>query len=312
MQMPITEFAARSAMGEADNALREEIEKVRERARLQALAQGIGPDAAAQQGNQAVEEFCSRWGIRPDMVGPASGRGLRPGAPAGPPPREEARKVDLGASPLRNAANPGQTQAIRIADLLKRAKEAEAAAVRPAAPAPAVTADLGGRTATNLSSLLQRMRTADPSRPAPAPAKTVASPTVATPPAPRMPSPAAPPGTGTVPRVLSTSDVFAGGATLSSNAERRRQVLEEFDRTYAEVQTMLEQRIGVVDIALNDASKGLTGAMARAQAGGLQPHEIETLAEDVNRLRQNLTTMMQTCDEFLRHMERITASKGGR
>lgn len=296
-------------MGEADNALREEIEKVRERARLQALAQGIGPAAAAQQGNQAVEEFCSRWGIRPDMVGPSSPRGLRPGSPAGPPPREEARKVDLGASPLRNAANPGQTQAIRIADLLKRAKDAESSAARPAAPAPA---DAGaGRTSTNLSSLLQRMRTADTARPLPVPARPAPTVAAPVPPAPRTPLPAAP-GTGTMPRVLSTSDVFAGGATLTANAERRRQVLEEFDRTYAEVQTMLEQRIGVVDIALNDASKGLTGAMARAQAGGLQPHEIETLAEDVVRLRQNLTIMMQTCDEFLRHMDRITASKGGR
>ncbi len=284
-------------MGEADSALRQEIEKVRERARLQGLSQGLGPEAAAHQGNVAVEEFCARWGIRPEMVGAAAPHGGRPGGATGQPFREEPRKVDLGASPMRTGAVPGQTQAIRIADLLKRAKEADTSAAKPAAPAPAAAAP--PRTGSNLSALLQRMRAPDAAGPAAtrAPAPPPASP----PPSPPRPAPAQ----GTVLRAVSTGEPLGGGATLAANAERRRQVLDEFDRTYAEVQTMLEQRIGVVDIALNDASKGITGAMATAQAGGLRPDQVTVLAADVDRLRQHLTVMMQVCDEFLRHMEQV-------
>ena len=305
-------------MGEADSALREEIEKVRERARLQALAQGLGPDAAAAQGNVAVEEFCSRWGIRPEMVGPAGPRGGRPAPSTSQPFREDGRKVDLGASPLRTTANPGQTQAIRIADLLKRAKETEIAASRPAFPQGAgapPTPAAPARSTTNLSSLLQRMRTADPSQPAPAPAAPARvpppppAPSRITAPPPPPPRSASAPSQGMVQRAVTLSETLGGGATLTANAERRRQVLEEFDRTYAEVQSMLEQRIGVVDIALNDASKGISGLMNTAQAGGMKPEEMEILAADVDRLRQNLTVMMGLCDEFLQHMNEINAAR---
>jgi len=298
-------------MGEADSALRDEIEKVRERARLQALAQGLGPDAAVIQGNTAVEEFCSRWGIRPEMVAPGVLRGPR-ATPSTPQPfRDEQRKVDLGASPLRASAGPGQTQAIRIADLLKRTKDAEIPAVRTgtagpvsgSVPPPAATVT---RSGTNLSSLLQRMRAAEPraavpaQAPAPAPA-----------PVPSAPAPRPVPAAASAPRSVTLGEGLAGGGTLTANAERRRQVLEEFDRTYAEVQTMLEQRIGVVDIALNEASLGIDGVLAKAKAGGLQPQEMETLATDVDRLRQQLTVMMSLCDDFLRHMNDINSGRQG-
>jgi hypothetical protein len=289
-------------MGEADSALREEIEKVRERARLQALAQGLGPDAAAALGNNAVEEFCSRWGIRPEMVAPGVLRGNRPATSAGQPFREDARKVDLGASPMRNTQNPGQTQAIRIADLLKRAKDAENPLKVPAPPAaagppnPATTT----RSGSNLSSLLNRMRTPEAAAPPP-PA----------PPAPPPPAPARAPtlAPSAPPRSVTMSETLGGGATLTSNAERRRQVLEEFDRTYAEVQAMLEQRIGVVDIALNDASKGISGVMLKAAQGGLRQDEMEVLALDVERLREHLHTMTSLCDEFLQHMNQIAMAR---
>jgi hypothetical protein len=104
---------------------------------------------------------------------------------------------------------------------------------------------------------------------------------------------------------------LGGTGSLTANAERRRQVIEEFDRTYAEVQTMLEQRIGVVDVALNDASKGLTGAMAKAQAGGLDAHELEVLAVDVDRLHQHLQVMMSLCEEFLTHLQDFTVHGDG-
>jgi len=289
-------------MGEADSALREEIEKVRERARLQALAQGLGPDAAAALGNNAVEEFCSRWGIRPEMVAPGVLRGNRPGT-AGQPFREDARKVDLGASPMRNTQNPGQTQAIRIADLLKRAKDAEVPGKGPApSPSPAVgpaNPASTTRSGSNLSSLLNRMRApegAAPAPPAPPPPAPVRAPTLA---------PAPPP------RSVTMSETLGGGGTLTGNAERRRQVLEEFDRTYAEVQAMLEQRIGVVDIALNDASKGISGVMLKAAQGGLRQDEMEVLAVDVERLREHLHTMTSLCDEFLQHMNQIAMARPG-
>ncbi len=344
-------------MAEADGALRAEIEKVRERARLQVMAQGLDPEAAELQADAAVEEFCARWGIRPEMLGPGLLRGTRPAAAPG---KEGPKRVDLGASPMRTTINPSQTQALRIGDLLKKAREMEAAASgQPLTPAPGTPASgtpapgsgagpghppapglgAGGgvmRTTGNLSSLLQRVRTqglppasgpapssppaaqrgaapAPTMRPSPAPAPAAPPRGPSAPaPAPSVPLPAMPRPTGAfTSRGMTSSDPLGGTGSLTANAERRRQVIEEFDRTYAEVQTMLEQRIGVVDVALNDASKGLTGAMAKAQAGGLDAQELEVLAVDVDRLHQHLQVMMSLCEEFLSHLQDFSIRSEG-
>lgn len=335
-------------MAEADGALRAEIEKVRERARLQVMAQGLDPEAAELQADAAVEEFCARWGIRPEMLGPGLLRGSRPPATPG---REGPKSVDLGASPLRATINPSQTQALRIGDLLRKAKEMEAAAAglptppatgsRPSPGSGPSSAQGGGggvlRTTGNLSSLLQRVRTqgispasgtgaqapppasppASPggsvrpfpaSAPAPSPFRGPSAPATA----PAVPLPAMPRPAGSITsRGATSADPLGGTGSLTANAERRRQVIEEFDRIYAEVQTMLEQRIGVVDLALNDASKGLTGAMAKAQAGGLDAHELEVLAVDVDRLHQHLQVMMSLCEEFLSHLQDFSVRSEG-
>ncbi len=325
-------------MAEADSALRAEIEKVRERARLQVLSQGLDPEAAEIQADAAVEEFCARWGIRPEMLGPGLLRGARPAAA---PVKEGPRKVDLGASSFRTSVNLSQTQAIRIGDLMKRAKEMEAAAAAPQASSPTALpsspafqqppVSTGGpvsRNSANLTSLLRRMKTqglpttpsaaaaaatgpaavpAAPPRPAAAPFRGPSAPAPAPPvPLPSMTRPAAAtssPGTMNM-------DPLGGGGTLSGNAERRRQIIDEFDRTYTEVQAMLEQRIGVVDIALNDASKGLSGVLAKAQAGGYDSQELEVLAVDVGRLHQNLQVMMELCQEFLEHVQTFSPAGG--
>ncbi len=331
-------------MAEADSALRAEIEKVRERARLQVLAQGLDPEAAEIQADAAVEDFCTRWGIRPEMLGPGLLRGARPAAA---PAKVGPKSVDLGASPLRTTVNPSQTQALRIGDLLKKAREMEAAASgRPASPAPASEIPGSGpafaqaplsshgagagvpRNTANLTSLLQRMKSqglppaggpaaqapvpaAGPMRPAAAPVSPFRGPSAPAP-SPAVPLPPMPRSTAAIaPRGVTSSDPLGGTGSLTANAERRRQVIEEFDRTYAEVQAMLEQRIGVVDVALNDASQGLTGAMARAQAGGLDAHELEVLAGDVDRLHQHLQVMMSLCEEFLSHLQGFSVRAGG-
>jgi hypothetical protein len=156
---------------------------------------------------------------------------------------------------------------------------------------------------------------------------------MATPPAPARPAPAVPargpdapaaspraggaapaaparPAGSTTFRGVTSGDPLGGTGSLTANAERRRQVLEEFDRTYAEVQTLLEQRIGVVDIALADASRGISGAIQQAAAGGIDPQDLEVLAVDVDRLRQHLQSMMSLCEEFLGHLQAFSVRSG--
>ena len=86
-------------------------------------------------------------------------------------------------------------------------------------------------------------------------------------------------------------------------ADRRRALLEEFDRTYAEVQTMIEQRIGVADVAMGNAPLGLAQAFERVTEGGVGAEEAKVLASDVQRLRDHLKQMMSLCDEFLTHLD---------
>jgi hypothetical protein len=276
-------------MADADDALRGEIEKVRERARLQALAQGLPPDESDRRGQKAVNDFCAKWGIRPDMVGPP--RSARPASPAPP-----VRAVDLGSSPLRSAANPSATQAIRIADLIKRGMvQPPAPPARPASMSPPPPAERVG-----LAGLLDRVRAQSqpdagaappPRAPAPAPS-----------PPPRAGAPAAGvPPLGTTPPV--------------SEAEaRRRALLDQFDRVYAEVQAMLEQRIGVADLALNEVPLGLASAFDRAAAAGLGSEEAKVLTLDVQRLRDALRQMTAICDEFLSHLDEFVdraSTRGG-
>jgi hypothetical protein len=296
-------------MADADNALRSEIEKVRERARLQALAQGLPPDRAVIQGDAAVLDFCSRWGIRPEMLGPDLARAAR--APA----KEEQRKVDLGTSPLRNTTAPSQTQAIRISDLLKKAKDQEGSLPPPPAPAPAAAPGPasaagvmpGSRPPGSLSTLLQRMKTQPSAPPAPAPRPPQGKPAGAPAASPAAPPSPSRPANTTGFRGVTSGDPLGGTGSLTANAERRRQVLEEFDRTYAEVQSLLEQRIGVVDVALADASKGISGAIQKAAARGIDSQDLEVLAVDVDRLRNHLQSMMQLCEEFLGHLQSFSA-----
>lgn len=263
-------------MADADDALRGEIEKVRDRARLQALAQGLPPEEADRRGKQAVEEFCAKWGIRPDMVGPP--RTARP-APA------PVRAVDLGSSPMRSSANPSTTQAIRIADLLKRgALQAPPPAPPPPPPAPPPPKP-------GLAGLLDRVRAQSFSD----------SPAAAAPEAPAAPASAAAAAT-------------APSRPASASPDRRRELLDLFDRTYAEVQAMLEQRIGVVDVALNEAPRGLASAFEKAAAAGIGSEEAKVLAQDVQRLRDHLRQMTSICEEFLSHLDEFVgrASTRGR
>jgi len=288
-------------MPDADDALRAEIEKVRDRARLQALAQGLSTDEADRRGQKAVEEFCGKWGIRAEMVGPP--RGPRP-APA------PVRAVDLGSSPLRSTTNPSMTQAIRIADLLRKGKEAGGAAGAPApAPAPAA-AGAGGKS--SLAGLLDRVRAQ--SFPDAAPAGAPAAAPAAYRPAP-APPPAAPPpplpARPSSPPPLVISQAPAPVPAAAAGADRRRALLEEFDRTYSEVQTMIEQRIGVADVAMGDAPRGLAQAFERAAEGGVGPEEAKILAQDVQRLRDHLRQMMTLCDEFLSHLDEFTGRRAG-
>jgi hypothetical protein len=85
--------------------------------------------------------------------------------------------------------------------------------------------------------------------------------------------------------------------------DRRVALLEEFDRTYSEVQTMLEERIGVVDVALNENPRGLQGAVERAAQPGASEEEIRVLSDYLHRLRDHLGQMLTICDEFLGHIE---------
>jgi len=102
--------------------------------------------------------------------------------------------------------------------------------------------------------------------------------------------------------------VTQGGTPLNQGsavaADRRRQVLEEFDRTYAEVQTMIEQRIGVGDVAMSDSLAAVRGP----GSGPALPQDISQLAADVARLRTQLEGMVGLCDEFL---ERFRGTPGG-
>jgi hypothetical protein len=314
-------------MADAEKALHDEMEKVRERDRLQAMSQGLAPDAARAAGDAAVEEFCAKWGIRPEMLA-VGGRPARAPAPAPEPKKPEMRTVDLGSSPLRFSTNPNTTQAIRIADLLKKAKEMEAPA-EPAAP-PAAPDFAKTSAAPNLSALLQRLRTqgspASPTgatstaMPAPgaAPARTAAPgafPTVPAAAAPTTPArPYLPPAPAPAPVAAAarpaTVEISSAG-TLTGQAEKRRALLEEFDRTYAEVQSMLEQRIGVVDIAMNDASRGLQGAIQKAAADNLSEPDLVRLARDVERLRSNLQGMLGLCEELLGQLAVATTKAAG-
>jgi hypothetical protein len=270
-------------MADADNALRDELEKVRERARLQALAQGVSPEEAEQRGNTAVNEFCAKWGIRPEMLGPRAARTAEAAAKA---PATPSRPVDLGSSPLRSSGGPGpgQSQVIRIGDLLKKAQDA--AAGSPAA----------ARHGSALSGLLSRAKSQhvfDPATSPTPPGGTAMPQGVPLRPAPT--SPAMPPPAP--PRSPSVRDPFTSvpGSPGSPAAEKRRQILEEFDRTYAEVQAMIEQRIGVGDTAMSDRAGA--GVTTGAQSG--PPQELVMMAEDVLRLRSQLEQMLAMCDDFL-------------
>ena len=298
-------------MPDADSALRAEIEKVRDRARLQALAQGVSTDEADRRGQKAVDDFCGKWGIRPEMVS-------TPKEPRVPP--APVRCVDLGSSPLRTSSNPSSTQAMRISDLLKRGKDALGAGASHAAPSPAAAhpppAPAGGGK-SNLAGLLDRVRANSlvevPSvSPTPARAPAVAAPPTAprpAPPAPAKPAPApAPARSAPPPARIQPSPAPSHGAPLT--AERRKALLEEFDRTYAEVQSMIEERIGVADVAMGDL-KGLASAFERVAKGGVSPDEAKVLSSDVERLRDHLRQMMYICDEFLSHLDEFVERRSG-
>ena len=304
-------------MPDADAALRAEIEKVRDRARLQALAQGDSTDEADRRGQKAVDDFCGKWGIRPEMVSTPK----EPRVPAAP-----VRTVDLGSSPLRTSSNPSATQAMRISDLLKRGREASspgaaaasaaaaaaAAHAQPAAAHPAPAA--GGKS--SLAGLLDRVRSnslVEVPSVSPAPAKAAAAPPKPAPPAPPRPTPAAPAPaparSATPPSRIQPTPAPAHGAPLT--ADRRKALLEEFDRTYTEVQSMIEARIGVADVAMGDAPRGLASAFERVAKGGVSESEAKVLSGDVQRLRDHLKQMTSICDEFLSHLDEFVERRSG-
>jgi len=291
-------------MAEGDNALRAEIEKVRERTRLQALAQGMSPDEAEARAGVAVAEFCTRWGIKPEMLGPAPPRPAR-GQPA-PAPDPRPASVDLGSSPLRSmSGGQNKTQAIRIGDLLKRTQAPAPPAAGSAAPAPS-------STGSNLSAFLQKVRS-KPLTEAPAPPAPHMSPPP--PAASRTPasSAAGAPRTASPPIQIRNVPVHQqvgaprrgpapapapAAASPASLVERRKQILDEFDRTYNEVQSMLEARIGIDAVALGQTD----GSGLASGAGGYSPEEMQAIARDLERLMGGLGQMMTLCQELMDHI----------
>lgn len=314
-------------MGEAENPLREEIEKVRERARLQALAQGLSPDEAEAKASDAVAEFCSRWGVRPDMLGPAPPRIQRDAAARKPtgstsgffagaiPLGPEKRSVDLGSSPLRSGS-PAQdkTGPIRIGDLLKKSRAEGAAAPPGKAAAPAGTP--GAPPRASLSSLLNRVKNAS---------LPDAVPAVEEPPAPEPAAPAGPPRKGAFQiRNVSVQDQVAalpgsprrpGPAPAAPEpgmeagdedpSAQRRRILDEFDRTYAEVHEMLEKRIGADLLAMAEGREMAGEGMAGTYSGD----EIRRIVEDIDRLRGGLQQMLGLCDELMQSLRSILLEK---
>ena len=110
-------------MPDADSALRAEIEKVRDRARLQALAQGVSTDEADRRGQKAVDDFCGKWGIRPEMVGTiATATGVTECHLSARHTLESAMQFRRNDIPMGAAAVPGEYER----------KEASAALIRTA------------------------------------------------------------------------------------------------------------------------------------------------------------------------------------
>ncbi|MCK6482371.1 MAG: hypothetical protein L6R43_20160, partial [Planctomycetes bacterium] len=125
-------------MSEGEAALQEEISKVRERTRLQALAQGVPPPEAEARAATAVEEFCAKWGLRPEAAAPAPPLPAPAPPVRAPAPPAPQRSVDLGSSPLRSPTASGdRTQSIRISEILKKGREgATSPSSNPAIPVP--------------------------------------------------------------------------------------------------------------------------------------------------------------------------------
>lgn len=298
-------------MAEGDNALRAEIEKVRERTRLQGLAQGLSPDDAESRASAAVAEFCTRWGIKPEMIGPAPARTARgatgplpPRSPTGPLPPDPVRvSVDLGSSPLRSmAGGSNKTQAIRIGDLLRKTQSPPP----PPPPGPGVPTPASSVAGAHLSAFLQKVRS-KPLVEAPPPAP------------PPPPSPPAPPpiqirnipvhdqvaASGRPGPARGAPPAPAAPAAPATLSDRRRALIEEFDRTYAEVQNMLEARIGIDAVAL-----GQTGGAGLGTGGPYSQEEVQAISRDLERLMGGLNQMMTLCQELMDHLGGFVSKDG--
>jgi len=310
-------------MADAESALREEIEKVRERARAQAVSLGLNEEMADSRGDAAVEEFCARWGIKPEMLGAAPHRsapsrpaapppsptrgGLPPlPAPASPPPTRPAGNptVDLGSSAFRAAIQKAREDAAsggtKIAHLLDKARKVAAdrqglastgfTGARPAAGAPPPGAG------SSLAQLVSRVRGEE----VPDPASGGDAVDAGTPSGPRAAS--------SLPRL---GGLFAGRneGAIRQREEQRRQILDEFDRTYAEVQSMLDQRIGIVDVALDAGQVLPAPATGKAPVpGSIPPEEIVKIAEDLDRLMGDLQQMMALCEGLVSRLHGVLST----
>ena len=97
-------------------------------------------------------------------------------------------------------------------------------------------------------------------------------------------------------------------ASSTANAvERRRLILEEFDRTYAEVQSMLEKRIGMEGVALGRDD----GEAFGSPPAGISVEEAAAMTQDLSRLMDGLQQMMMLCQGLLDQVETSRARAGG-
>jgi hypothetical protein len=111
-----------------------------------------------------------------------------------------------------------------------------------------------------------------------------------------------------VPSAPGTEAFVAAAASL---ADRRTQILKEFDRTYAEVQTMIEERIAESQ-GVEEGGGPASGAEGAAPGGTpYSPEDIQLIARDLERLRGGLRSMLLLCEELMSHLGTLLPPPAG-
>jgi len=97
-------------------------------------------------------------------------------------------------------------------------------------------------------------------------------------------------------------------AAAASLADRRSQILEEFDRTYAEVQEMIEARIAESQGEEPPASAAAPGG---GKAAAYTIEDIQFIARDLERLRGGLQSMLLLCEELMSQIGHMLPGPSG-